>query len=185
MIISLKESIHISMNKCVSILKNNLSNIRTNVITPLLLKNIYIDYFGTKTLLQQLSSIIVTENNVLKITLFDISIKKKVEQAIINSNLGLNPISTGSTIRIPVPKLTEERRKKFVKIIRQDSEYTKISIRNIRRDANEKLKTYLKDKKITKDLVQDTKKYIQETTNIFIKKIDNIIILKENELMVI
>lgn len=183
MIISLKEFAHVSMDKCIAVFQDNLSNIRANHVTPSLLKNIYVEYFGVNTSLFQLSNIIVEDNNTLKLTLFDNSIKNKVEKAIINAKLGFNPISTDSIIRIPVPDLSEERRKELVKMIRKDSEYARIAIRNIRREVHEKLKNFLQDKKITKDSVRECKKEIQEYTNIFIKKINSIVKLKENELM--
>ncbi|WP_075431852.1 ribosome recycling factor [Buchnera aphidicola] len=185
MISSIQEFVYISMGKCISVFQNNLSNIRANNISPALLKNIYIEYYGVKTSLFQLSNIVTEDNKTLKLTLFDLSIKSKVEKAIIDSNLGFNPISTDSTIRISIPILSEERRKNLIKIIRKDSEYTKVAVRNIRRDAHEKLKIFLKDKKITKDLVRVCKKEIQEYTDLFIKKVNNIVNLKEKELITI
>ena len=185
MISSIQEFVYISMGKCISIFQNNLNNIRANNVSPSLLKNIYIEYYGVKTSLFQLSNIVAEDNSTLKLTLFDISIKNKVEKAIIDSNLGFNPISMDATIRIPVPALSEERRKNLIKIIRKDAEYTKISVRNIRRDAHEKLKIFLKDNKITKDLARTCKKDIQDCTDLFIKKVNNIIILKEKELTTI
>ncbi|AEH39737.1 ribosome recycling factor [Buchnera aphidicola (Cinara tujafilina)] len=147
MINSLVEYVRVSMNKCVIVFQDDLNNIRANHVTPSLLKNIYIEYFGVKTSLFQLSNIVVEDNNTLKITLFDESIKNTVEKAIINSNLGFNPISIDSIIRIPVPILSEDRRRELVKMIKKDSEHTRVTIRNIRRDAHEKLKIFLKNKK--------------------------------------
>lgn len=179
----IQESMHIRMNKCIENFKKNINSIRTNRVTPALLNNIYVDYFGIKTSLKQLSNIVVENNKNLKLTVFDSSMKKPIEKAILSSNLGLNPFSTDSCICIPIPALTEEKRKEIIKIIRVDAEKAKINIRNIRRETNDKLKTFLKDGDISKDIVQSIKITIQKNTDIFIKKIDDFIAIKEHHLL--
>ncbi|VFP78141.1 Ribosome-recycling factor [Buchnera aphidicola (Cinara cuneomaculata)] len=185
MLITLKERVYIQMNKSFLSFNKDLSKVRTNRISPDLLDNVYIDYYGTSTALTQLSNIIVEQNNILKITLFDVSIKEIVEKTIINSNLGLNPVSTNSCIRIPVPALTESRRKEFIKIINHEAEHARVSIRNIRREANDRIKRLLKKKEITQDIARELKQNIQQNTNLFIKKINDITIIKEKELLII
>ncbi|ABJ90621.1 ribosome recycling factor [Buchnera aphidicola] len=185
MINVLQEKTYIKMNKCVLNFKNDLNKIRANRATPELLDNIFIDYYGTHTALSKLSNIIIENNSTLKISLFDISIKNSVEKSIINSNLGLNPISSDSNIRIKIPALTEQRRKDIVKIIKNDAENTRISIRNIRREANIQIKTLLKEKEINQDIEKQVKLEIQRYTNLFIKKINDILSIKEKELLTI
>lgn len=185
MINMLPESVYIKMNKCILIFVNDLKKIRTNRTSPDLLNSICIDYYGVSTPLLKLANIVVDNNNVLKIILFDSSIQKNVEKAITNSNLGLNPISKNSDILVHVPHLTESRRKDLIKIIRHDAENARIFIRNIRRDANDQVKNMLKKKEINKDVAQDTKKDIQKHTNFFIKKINDLNNLKEKELLTI
>ncbi|VFP81070.1 Ribosome-recycling factor [Buchnera aphidicola (Cinara kochiana kochiana)] len=185
MLIMLKEQVYVQMNKCFLLFNKDLHKIRTNRISPDLLNNIHIDYYGTLTALSRLSNIILENNSILKITLFDISIKNIVEKAIINANLGLNPISNDSCIRVPIPALTESRRKEFIKIIKHEAENARISIRNIRREANDRVKNLLKKKEINQDVAQECKQNIQQNTNLFIKKINDITIIKEKELLII
>lgn len=185
MIDKLQEIVHLNMSKCINKFKNNINSIRTNRVNSDFLKGIYVDYYGIKTALSQLSSIVMENNSTLKVTIFDISIKKNVEKAILKSNLGLNPVSTNTVIRIPIPGLTEDRRKELIKIIRSEAEQARIFIRNIRREANEKLKVFLKNKDISKDIERIKKISIQKNTNIFIKKIDNLTLKKEKDLMIV
>ncbi|CUR53134.1 ribosome recycling factor [Buchnera aphidicola] len=183
MLKSIKEDLHIRMNKCVNVFSIDLKKVRTNNASPVLIENILINYFGTLTPLKNLSNIIVEDSRTLKITVFDISITTLIEKEILNANLGLNPISEGANIRVYVPSLTEERRLELIKIIKNDAENIKISIRNLRRDGKEKIKKLLKKKYITKDCQYSFNTYIQEETNFFIKKIDSIVSIKEKELL--
>ncbi|VAX76463.1 ribosome recycling factor [Buchnera aphidicola] len=185
MINILKERVYIQMNKCFLLFQKDLNKVRTNQISPALLDSIYIDYYGVSTVLKKISNIIVENNTTLKITLFDISQKSAVEKAIRNSNLGLNPVSLDSDIRVQVPNLTEDRRKDLIKIIFNDAENSRISVRKIRREANDQLKKFLKIGDITQDIEKETKKNIQQNTNFFIKKINDLVKLKEKELLTI
>ncbi|WP_075433760.1 ribosome recycling factor [Buchnera aphidicola] len=185
MIDFLSESTYVQMNKCFLLFKKHLTQVRTSRASPNLLDSIYVDYYGSETALCKLSNIIVENNNTLKITLFDVSIKNIVEKAIINSPLGLNPVSTNANIRVQVPALTESRRKDLIKMIRNDSESARVSIRNIRREANEKVKHSFKKKEINQDREQIIKKDIQKNTNFFIKKINEITHIKEQEILTI
>ncbi|WP_425619785.1 ribosome recycling factor [Buchnera aphidicola] len=171
------------MKICVETFKNSINNIQTGRASPALLNNVYIEYFGVKTSLYQLSNITVENSHTLKINIFDISITPLIKKAILNSNLDLNPISRGKDILIIIPTLTEERRKKLVKIIRNDAENSRISIRNIRRDANDQIKKHLKNKIISEDDEYVAQTKIQNMTNDYIKQIDSILLKKEMELM--
>lgn len=183
MINTLKNNLYNCMKKSISALKKNFSTIRTNIASPSLLNNIYVDYYGSRTPISQLSSITIEDSRTLKITIFDVSMQKKIEKSILNSNLGLNPFSKGLLIYVPLPSMTEERRKELIKLIRVDAENTRISIRNIRRDLKIKLKKLLKNKEITQDIDREIQNEIQKTTDHFIKLIDFIVKSKEKDIL--
>ncbi|QCI20380.1 ribosome recycling factor [Buchnera aphidicola (Brachycaudus cardui)] len=174
---------HTQMETCIQIFQSNVNNIRTGRASPTLLNSIYIEYFGSKTSLLQVSNIVVEDTHTLKINVFDSSITSLVRKAILNSNLDLNPIVHGKDILIPIPALTEERRIKLIKIIRSYSEHSRICIRNIRRDSNDKIKKLLKDKIISEDEERTSQIKIQKMTDKYIKKIESILLKKERELM--
>ncbi|QCI23249.1 ribosome recycling factor [Buchnera aphidicola] len=171
------------MNDCIELFINHLSTLRTERASPSILNSIYVDYLGNKVKLCKLSNIVVENFNTLKINLFDVSIKKNVEKAIANSDLNINPISVGNTLKIILPNLTEERRKNYVKLARNMAEQGRISIRNIRRDSNEKIKRILKDKLISNDVERNLQSKIQNLTDKYIKKINHILDKKDKDLM--
>lgn len=174
---------HERMEACIQTFQNNVNNIKTGRASPTLLHNIYIEYFGVKTSLRQLCNIIVEDAHTLRINVFDHSITSLIQKAVLNSKLDLNPIVHGKDILIPIPALTEERRKKLIKIIRSDAENSRISIRNIRRDSNDKIKRLLKDKIISEDDEHISQISIQTMTDEYIKKIEAILLKKEQDLM--
>jgi len=171
------------MESCIQMFHENINNIKTGRASPTLLHNIYIEYFGSKTSLRQVSNIIVEDSHTLKINVFDGSITSLIRKSILNSNLDLNPILQGKDILIPIPVLTEERRKKLIKVIRSDAENSRIRIRNIRRDSNERIKNLFKNKTISEDSEHTAQSKIQVMTDEYIKKIDSILLKKETELM--
>nr|WP_256464522.1 ribosome recycling factor [Erwinia amylovora] len=171
------------MEKCVEAFKNHISKIRTGRASPSILDGIMVDYYGSPTPLRQLASVTVEDSRTLKINVFDRSIGAAVEKAIMTSDLGLNPSSAGSDIRVPLPALTEERRKDLIKVVRGEAEQGRVSVRNVRRDANDKLKALLKDKEISEDDDRRAQEDVQKMTDIFIKKVDASLADKETELM--
>ncbi|QCI17061.1 ribosome recycling factor [Buchnera aphidicola (Aphis helianthi)] len=171
------------MELCIKNFQIQVNNIKTGRASPELLKNIYVEYFGSKVPIFQISNIIVEDYHTLKINIFDSSNTNLINKAILNSNLDLNPIIHGKDIIVPIPGLTEERRRNLVKIIRNNAENTRIYIRNIRRDANEKIKIYLKNKIIGTDQEHSAQNKIQKITDEYIKKIETILVVKEQELM--
>ncbi|CUX95966.1 Ribosome-recycling factor [Candidatus Mikella endobia] len=173
----------IRMEKCVDAFKNHISKIRTGRASPSLLENIKIEYYGKMMPLRQLSNILTEDSHTLSITVFDRTLVPTVEKAIITSNLGLNPSSTGILIRVPIPPLTEERRRDLIKSVHLEAEQCKVSIRNVRRDANVKIKNLLKNKIIDEDKDYRLQDIIQKLTNICIKKLDLLLKKKEEELM--
>lgn len=171
------------MEKSLDALRSELSKVRTGKATTALLDGVKVDYYGTPTPLKQVGNVTVLDVHTLAITPWDKSVVHAVEKAILTADLGLNPISDGTNIKIPIPPLTEERRKDFVKLSRKFGEETKIAIRNIRRDANEHLKKAEKDKKITEDELKKGEDTTQKLTNEQIAVVDEILKHKEKEIM--
>tara|TARA_B100000780_G_scaffold263216_1_gene216955 strand:- start:13123 stop:13680 length:558 start_codon:yes stop_codon:yes gene_type:complete len=171
------------MEKSITALKGQLSKIRTGRAHPSLLDGIQVPYYGADTPLRQLANIITEDSRTLALTVFDKSSIQAVEKAIMQADLGLNPMSAGTTIRIPLPPLTEERRKDLIRVVRNEAEQGRVAIRNIRRDANSDIKELLKEKEISEDECRAGEENIQTLTNEFIKKVDNMLSDKETELM--
>lgn len=171
------------MEKSVEALKSQLSKVRTGRAHPSLLDGIHVSYYGADTPLRQVANVSVEDVRTLSITVFDKSLIAAVEKAILASDLGLNPMSAGTTIRVPLPPLTEERRRDLVKLVRGEAEGGRVAVRNIRRDANSDLKALLKDKEISEDDERRATDEIQKVTDAYIKKIDEVLAGKEKELM--
>nr|WP_275125256.1 ribosome recycling factor [Vibrio fluvialis] len=171
------------MDKSVEALKNNLQKVRTGRAHPSLLSGISVEYYGAPTPLNQIANVVAEDARTLAITVFDKELTPKVEKAILMSDLGLNPMSAGTVIRVPLPPLTEERRKDLVKIVRGEAEGGRVAVRNIRRDANSDLKALLKDKEISEDDEHKAQDEIQKLTDAAVKRIDEVLGAKEKELM--
>jgi ribosome recycling factor len=171
------------MEKSISALKSQFSKIRTGRAHPSLLDSINVNYYGADTPLRQVANVIAEDNRTLALTVFDKSAIQAVEKAIMQSDLGLNPMTAGTTMRIPMPALTEERRKDLIKVVRGEAEQGRVAIRNVRRDANGDIKELLKDKEISEDQSRAAEENIQTLTNAFVKKVDAMLSVKETELM--
>ena len=171
------------MEKSVEALKSQLSKIRTGRAHPSLLDGIQVSYYGANTPLRQVANVSVEDARTLSISVFDKTLVQPVEKAIMQSDLGLNPMSAGTTIRVPLPPLTEERRRDLVKVVRNEAEGARVAVRNIRRDANADLKTLLKDKEIGEDDERKATDEVQKLTDAFVKKVDEVLADKEKELM--
>ena len=171
------------MEKCVESLKSQISKVRTGRASPSLLDGIVVEYYGTPTPLRQLANVVAEDSRTLAITVIARSMSPAIEKAIMASDLGLNPSSAGTVIRVPLPALTEERRKDLIKVVRGDAEQGRIAVRNVRRDANDKVKALLKDKEISEDDDRRSQDDVQKMTDLFIKKIDDALAAKEKELM--
>jgi ribosome recycling factor len=171
------------MDKTISHFRDELKTIRTGRASVAVFDGMTIDYYGTPTPLSGVASLNAPEPRLITIQPWDISIMGVIEKAIQNSNMGFNPSNDGKIIRIPVPQLTEERRKEIVKLVKKMAEDNKVAIRNLRREGNDKIKKLEKDKEISED---DSKKYvadIQDVTNNYIKKVDEVTAVKEKEVM--
>ncbi len=171
------------MNKAIESLDVRLSKIRTGRAQPALLDGIMVDYYGSQTPLRQVAQINVEDARTLKLSVFDRNAIKAVEKAIQQSELGLNPVVAGVEIRVPLPPLTEERRKELVKIVKNEVEQSKVEIRNIRRDANAEVKDLQKNKEISEDDQRSAEEKIQKQTDASIKKADDLLAAKQKELM--
>jgi ribosome recycling factor len=171
------------MNKAVEHVRNELVRIRTGKATTNLLDGIKVDYYGTLSPISQVGNLSTPDIHTITVQVWDKSAMPAVEKAILNSNLGLNPINDGNLIRIPIPPLNEERRKELVKLVKKHAEEGKIAVRNIRRDENERLKKAEKDEHFSEDDRKHAESEIQKLTDKHIKDIDLIIVQKEKEIM--
>lgn len=171
------------MDKSIDALKNELKRVRTGRASLNILDGIRVDYYGTLTPLNQMASLSVPESRLILIQPWDVSAIKEIEKAILKSDLGLTPSSDGKLIRIAIPPLTEERRKELVKVIHKISEEAKIAVRNIRRDANEMLKSLKKDGDISEDAAFKAQDQVQKITDDRIKRVDDVFKDKEKEIL--
>ena len=171
------------MDKAMTDLQHEVATIRTGRATLSLLDHIRVDYYGTPSPLNQVATLHVPEPSLITITPWDVSQIGPIEKAIRVSDLGLNPSNDGKMIRIPIPPLTEERRKEFVKRLHGVAEHHRVSLRNIRRDGNEAVKALLKEKKITEDDDKRAHDEIQKMTNQYMEKIDQVARVKEKEIL--
>jgi ribosome recycling factor len=177
------DNTHKRMNKAIDALKKEFSKIRTGRASIALFDDIRVDYYGTPTPLNQVGTLAIPESRLITIQPWEKNLIPEIEKAIFKSDLGLNPISDGQLVRISIPPLTEERRKEMVKLTKRMGEDAKVAVRNARRDANETLKNSEKKKEISEDQLKRGEKAIQELTDKFVKKVDEVVAAKENEVM--
>ncbi len=171
------------MEKTLQSLAKEFNRLRTGRASAALLDGIRVDYYGTATPLEQLASISTPDSRTISIQPWDRGAFKDIDKAILKSDLGLNPVNDGKTIRINIPALTEERRKELVKLAKKFTEEAKVGIRNIRRDANDTLKKQEKAKEITEDDLHKAQDDVQKMTDEFIAKADEVFTAKEKEIM--
>ena len=183
MIKEIQEDAGTRMGKSIEAMKQALSKIRTGRAHASLLDHIKVDYYGSEVPLAQAANISVEDSRTLMVSPWEKPMVQVIEKAIMKSNLGLNPNTAGTSIRIPMPPLTEERRKDMVRIVRAEAEATRVAIRNIRRDANSDFKELLKEKEISEDDERHAQDDIQKLTNHFVEEADKLLAGKEAELM--
>jgi ribosome recycling factor len=177
------KEVEAKMEKTLSTLKTDLNKVRTGRASVALFDDIRIDYYGTPTPLHQMATLAVPEPRLITIQPWDTSIIGEIEKAILKSELGVTPMSDGKIIRITIPRLTEERRKELVKVVRKMSEGAKVAIRNLRREANEQSKGLEKNKKISQDQLHQWIDKVQSSTDKFIEKVDEVLAAKEKEIL--
>ncbi len=171
------------MNKTISVFEENLSEIRAGRANPAILNKIKVDYYGVPTPINQVAGISIPEARLIVIQPWDISILKEIEKAISSSDIGINPNNDGKLIRLNFPELNEERRKELVKGIKKLAEDSKVSIRSIRRDGIDEFKSKQKNSEITEDDLREAEDNIQKITDQKIEKIDDLLNIKEKEIM--
>jgi len=183
MIDELKKDAESRMKKSIESLKGGLTKIRTGRAHPSLLEHLTVEYYGSEVPLSQVANISVGDARTLTVTPWEKPMVPVVEKAIINSDMGLNPATAGEVIRVPLPPLTEERRKDLTKVVRKEGEATKVAIRNIRRDVLSDVKSLLKDKEITEDEEKGAQDDVQKLTDRYVAQVDVLLAEKEKDLM--
>ncbi len=183
MIDDMKKNAAVRMHKSADTLKEALAKLRTGRAHTSLLDHIRVSYYGSEVPLNQVANVAAADGRTLTITPWEKQMVPVIEKAIMTSDLGLTPATAGNVIRVPMPQLTEERRREIIKVARQEAEAARVAVRNVRRDANAELKTLLKDKKITEDEERRTQDEIQKLTDRHIADIDKILAAKEAELL--
>ncbi len=183
MLEDIKKDARIRMHKSLESLRRELAKIRTGRAHPSLLEHVHVDYYGSEVPISQAASVAVEDARTLAVTAWDKTMVAVIEKAILTSDLGLNPVTAGTVIRIPLPPLTEERRIELGKVVHNEGENAKIAIRNIRRDANHHIKELLKEKEISEDDDHRTEHEIQQITDLAVHKADEIVAVKEKELL--
>lgn len=185
MINEVKQEAEARMKKSLEALGVAFNKIRTGRAHPGILDGITVDYYGNQTPLNQVANVTVEDARTLALSPWEKSLVPAIEKAIMTSGLGLNPATAGSVIRIPMPMLTEETRRNFIKHAKQEAETARVSIRNVRRDANDQLKAFLKDKEISEDDCRRAEEDVQKLTDRYVAEADKILAAKEKDLMAI
>jgi len=185
MISDLKKSAEQKMQKSLEALKADLAKVRTGRAHTGILDHVMVDYYGSPTAINQIANITLVDSRTIGVAPWEKKMVGAVERAIRDSDLGLNPASQGDLIRVPMPALTEERRKELIKVVKHEGEGAKVAIRNIRRDANAHLKDLLKDKAISEDDDRRAQEDIQKITDRYVADVDKMLQVKETELMAI
>ena len=185
MIADIKKTAEQKMGKSVETLKTDLGKVRTGRAHTGLLDHIRVDYYGTPMPLNQVANLTLADARTVTIQPWEKKMGPAIEKAIRDSDLGLNPASSGELIRVPMPALTEERRRDLIKVVRHEAENARIAVRNIRRDANEHLKKLLRDHAVAEDDERHAQTDVQKLTDRFIAEIDKVLAAKETDLMAI
>ena len=184
-IAEIKKNTETKMGQSIEALKNNLSRVRTGRANPALLDTIHVEYYGSMVPLSQVANVSLLDSRTISVQVWEKPMGAKVEKAIRESDLGLNPASLGDLIRVPMPPMSEERRKEMTKLARNEGENSKIAIRNLRRDANESVKKLVKDKEASEDDQKRSEADIQKITDKHIAEIDALVTAKEQDILAV
>ena len=185
MIPELKKTAEGKMQKSLDALKSDLQKVRTGRAHTGLLDHVQVDYYGSLVPVNQVANITLVDARTIGVQPWEKNMAQKIEKAIRDSDLGLNPASQGELIRVPMPALTEERRKELTKVVKHAGEECKVAVRNVRRDANEHLKKLLKDKEVTEDDERRAQDEVQRLTNNVVAEIDKLVQAKETEILAV
>ena len=181
----IKKTMEGKMDQSIAAFKNNLTKIRTGRANPGLLDTVHVDYYGTSMPISQVANVALLDARTISVQPWEKSMGAKIEKAIRESDLGLNPASMGDLIRVPMPPMSEERRKEMTKLVRNEGEAAKIAVRNLRRDANDHVKKLVKDKLASEDEQKRSEAEIQKLTDRHIAEIDQLVAAKEHEIMAV
>jgi len=184
-IAEIKSTTETKMNQSIEAFRQNLAKIRTGRATPTLLDSVMVDYYGNMTPLNQVANVTVLDSRTLSVQPWEKGMGAKVEKAIRESDLGLNPATMGELIRVPLPAMSEERRREMTKVVKNEGENAKIAIRNLRRDANESIKKLVKEKEASEDDQKRAEAEIQKITDKHIQDVDKMVVAKDQELMAV
>ena len=185
MLADVKPNAEQKMQKSIDALKNDLSKVRTGRAHTGLLDHVMVEYYGSMVAVNQVANVSLGDARTINVQPYEKPMIAKVEKAIRDSDLGLNPATNGDVIRVPMPMLTEERRKDLIKVVRTEGESAKVAVRNIRRDANDALKKLIKDKEISEDDERRAQEEVQKITDKYIAEIDKMLQVKEADLMAV
>jgi ribosome recycling factor len=183
MLEDLKKDAQTRMTKCVQTFQSDMKKLRTGRAHPSLIEHLKVDYYGSEVPLQQVASINVEEGRTLVISPWEKTVVQAIEKAIHKSDLGLNPLTAGTVIRIPMPPLTEERRRDITKVVRHDAESARVAVRNVRRDVMADIKEMLKEKLVSQDDERRAESEVQKLTDKYVAEIDQLLAAKEKEIM--
>jgi ribosome recycling factor len=183
MINDIQKDASMRMGKSIDALKHEFSKIRTGRAHPSLLDQVTVSYYGTESSISQVANVAVEDARTLTITPWEKGMVQAIEKAILKSDLGLNPATNGMVIRVPLPSLTEERRRSLVKVVKNEAENGRVAIRNIRRDANSEIQKALKEKLISEDEARSGEEKIQKLTDQFVKDVEKLLEAKEADLL--
>lgn len=181
----IKTTVEFKMDQSIAAFKNNLTKIRTGRANPALLDSVQVDYYGSLVPISQVANVSLLDSRTVSVQPWEKGMGAKIEKAIRDSDLGLNPASQGDLIRVPLPAMTEERRKELTKLVKGEGEGAKIAIRNLRRDANESVKKLVKDKLASEDDERRTQDEVQKMTDRFIVEVDRLVASKEQDIMAV
>lgn len=184
-IAEIKSTVQLKMDQSIGAFKNNLTKIRTGRANPALLDSVQVDYYGSLVPISQVANVSLLDARTVSVQPWEKGMGAKIEKAIRDSDLGLNPSSMGDLIRVPMPAMSEERRKELTKLVRNEGESAKISVRSLRRDANEAVKKAVKDKLASEDDQKRSEAEIQKMTDRHIVEIDHLVSAKEQEIMAV
>jgi ribosome recycling factor len=184
-IADIKNTVEVKMDQSIAAFKNNLTKIRTGRANPALLDSVQVDYYGSQVPISQVANVSLIDSRTISVQPWEKGMGAKIEKAIRDSDLGLNPSSMGDLIRVPMPAMSEERRKELTKLVRNEGEGAKVAVRNLRRDANEAVKKAVKDKLASEDEQKRTEADIQKTTDRHISDIDRLVAAKEQDIMAV
>jgi ribosome recycling factor len=184
-IADIKQTTESKMDQSIAAFKNNLTKIRTGRANPALLDSVLVEYYGSSVPLSQVANVALIDSRTISVQPWEKGMGAKIEKAIRESDLGLNPASMGDLIRVPMPAMSEERRKEMTKLVRNEGESAKIAVRNLRRDANESVKKLVKDKLASEDDQKRAETDVQKVTDKHIAEIDQLVAGKEQEIMAV